>query len=375
MRNITPFMAIAGPVLLLGISVDPLLAQTADDDENRQRFRQDIAQFSNPDAPREGISLANILVHDPFIVAHSPSQTYYLYTTATRHFMNDQRSGVIVYKSRDLKSWSGPAVVFAVPDDCWANPSGGAWAPEVHEYKGKWHLFVTLHNRDKVFKKPPKSWRVTHMRGTCIAVSDSLEGPFELMKKDAPHTPDGFMTLDGTLYVDPDQQPWMVYCHEWIQLVDGTVEAIKLKDDLSDSIGRPRYLFKGSDALWHQYRKEAPTEPVVYVTDGPELYRTRENELLMLWSSYKRGAYQQTLARSKSGRLEGPWEQLETLVGGDSGHGMLFETFDGELLLVLHQPFEMPQSRAKLYQMADEGYTFRVIKPRPDLYAPEEAGN
>jgi len=51
----------------------------------------------------------------------------------------------------------------------------------------------------------------------------------------------------------------------------------------------------------------------------------------MLWSSYGKGGYVQTVARSESGKLAGPWEQLEPLLGNDlvrgandSGHGMLF---------------------------------------------------
>ena len=51
-----------------------------------------------------------------------------------------------------------------------------------------------------------------------IAVSDSPEGPFTLLKKDAPVAPPDFMTLDGTLYVDPAGKPWMVYAHEHRQV-------------------------------------------------------------------------------------------------------------------------------------------------------------
>ena len=61
----------------------------------------------------------------------------------------------------------------------------------------------------------------------------------------------------------------------------------------------------------------------------------------MLWSSYERGRLRANgLARSKSGELKGPWEQLPPLVRGDSGHGMLFHTFDGQLMMVLHRPFK-----------------------------------
>jgi dihydroxyacetone kinase len=87
----------------------------------------------------------------------------------------------------------------------------------------------------------------------------------------------------------------------------------------------------------------------------------------MLWSSYNTNGYVQTLARSKSDSLEGPWEQLEPLVGGDSGHGMLFRTFEGQLMLVLHHPFGSPKTRAKLYEMEDTGDAMRVVRKRDDL--------
>jgi hypothetical protein len=67
-------------------------------------------------------------------------------------------------------------------------------------------------------------------------------------------------------------------------------------------------------------------------------------------------------------KLTCPWEQLEPLVYGDSGHGMLFKTFNGQLMLVLHQPFRWPLSRAKIYEMEDVDETFRVVRSRHDLH-------
>jgi len=40
------------------------------------------------------------------------------------------------------------------------------------------------------------------------------------------------MTLDGTLFVDPAGQPWMVYAHEHRQKHDGTMEALPLADEI-----------------------------------------------------------------------------------------------------------------------------------------------
>jgi beta-xylosidase len=54
------------------------------------------------------------------------------------------RSGVVAYKSKDLETWEGPQIVFAVPDGLWANPAHGVWAPGIHNYRGKYYLFATL---------------------------------------------------------------------------------------------------------------------------------------------------------------------------------------------------------------------------------------
>ena len=71
------------------------------------------------------------------------------------------------------------------------------------------------------------------------------------------------------------------------------------------------------------------------------------------WSSYRDGLYMEALAYSVSGNLEGPWRQSAPLAGDDSGHGMLFQSFDNKLMLVLHHPFR--QAHAKLYEMRDTG--------------------
>jgi hypothetical protein len=110
-----------------------------------------------------------------------------------------------------------------------------------------------------------------------------------------------------------------------------------------------------------------------YVTDGPELFRTKSGQLLMLWSSYESmpdnyESYVETVARSKSGTLKGPWEQLPPLVKNDSGHGMLFHSFDGKLLLVVLQPFV--DSRSKIYEVEDRGSSLRVVRYREDLSGP-----
>ncbi len=312
--------------------------------------------------PRTGLRLPDMPLHDPWILAHRPSRTYYLYTSNIARMTGVTRTGTMVYKSKDLASWDGPFNVFQVPEGFWATQGG--WAPEVHEYKGKFYLFTTVHDQQKIIARPPEVVETTYARGTIIAVSNSPDGLFTPVKN-GPIPPADLMTLDGTLYVDPAGSPWMVYAHEWIQARDGTMEAIQLKTDLTDAApGAPIVLFKASAAPW----LDPATPKDHYVTDGPQFFRTKDGHLLMLWSSYENGSYVETVARSSSGTLKGPWEQLAPLVKEDSGHGMLFRSFEGQLMMVLHRPFR--NARGKIYEMEDLGNNLRVVRERTDLDGP-----
>ncbi len=312
--------------------------------------------------PQEGHRLTDIPAHDPFVLADSSTGTYYLYTGAVPSLHGVASYGVLTYTSQDLESWKGPYLVFTVPENSWAHPQHGAWAPEVHAYKGRYYLFVTLHNQERKLDGEPVQGYEKHWRGTVIAVSDSPAGPFEMINPEAPVVSSTQMTLDGTLYMDEQDEPWMVYCHEWIQTIDGTIEAVRLDADLSTAIGEPMTLLQASSAPWLSQQQHAPEdqEISVYVTDGCQLYRTFSGKLMMLWSSYEGDSYVQTIARSISGTLAGPWEQLEPLVKEDSGHGMLFQTFDQQWMLILHRPFDMPASRCYLYEIEDTGDRFRL---------------
>lgn len=82
----------------------------------------------------------------------------------------------------------------------------------------------------------------------------------------------------------------MVFCHEWTQIGDGQVCAIRLKSDLSGPDGSPEILFCASEAPWAKmvggWYENMPTG---YVTDGPFMLRTEDGRLHMLWSSFGEG--------------------------------------------------------------------------------------
>ncbi len=330
------------------------------------------------------MALSDIPVHDPFIVTDAAAGRYVLYT-AFDEAAAGRGTGVVAYTSEDLRHWSGPQVVFRVPEGTWADPRTAPWAPEVHRHAGRWFLFVTLHEPATPLGRVRQGENLVEVsnartglpyppvrRGVVTAVADGPLGPFTLLQEDGPVTRPDFMAIDGTLFVDDAGEPWMVYVHEWVQLLDGTIEAVRLSADLSRAVSDPVHLFRGSEASWLSTRIPSAQALPPYVTDGPQLRRLPGGGLAMLWSSYRAGQgsgeYVETWAVSESCSLQGPWSQRDVLVDGNAGHGMLFETLDGTLLLVLHRGMNTPKVRAELHEVIEGPKDLRGGADRRDLY-------
>ena len=65
--------------------------------------------------------------------------------------------------------------------------------------------------------------------------------------------------------------------------------------------------------------------------------------------------------RLDSGKLAGPWsQQNEPVFAENGGHGMLFKTFEGALMMVLHAPNNM-NAQPRIFKMEDTGETLRVV--------------
>ena len=304
----------------------------------------------------QNLTLKDIYIRDPFIVPVAEEGVYYMYASSPITENGKTYGGMVAYKSKDLKTWTGPVRVFDVPRDNWI--TGTVWAPEVHTYNCKYYLFATL-NSDIIWKAPEKGHPAYTHRATQVFWSDRPEGPFQAFEEKVPHTPMGQMCLDGTLWVE-NGIPYMIYCHEWVEMLDGTMELVQLKDDLSGTIGQPIRLFCASAAEWSTGSARADGQRT-YVTDGCFLYRTKTGKLLMIWSSFKNGDYAIGIAESATGKVIGPWrQQKEPLFEKDGGHGMIFKTFEGELRLVLHSPNGGGLERAHLFEIEDCGDTLRL---------------
>ncbi len=304
-------------------------------------------------------NLEDIRIRDPFILTDNAAKQYYMYRTSDSITPSGKViGGVEVFKSKDLKRWEGPELVMRIPDD--NGLTGTVWAPEVHRHNGKYYLFATI-NSDIKWKKSLNGWPALTARGTQIFHADNPEGPFRPFSKFTT-TPMDWMALDGTLWVE-DGKPYMVFCHEWVQTVDGTMEAVELKSDLSEMASGPVTLFYGSAPDWSTGGRTNVSAPENFVTDGCFLYRTKTGKLLMIWSSFSHGEYAIGIAESLTGSVKGPWRQQEKpLFVKNGGHGMIFRTLEGQLCLILHQPNSPAGAeRAKIFKLKDEGETLSLI--------------
>lgn len=272
------------------------------------------------------MKLNEINIRDPFILTHEGK--YYMYGTRAKYTWGDCGSkydyGFDVYVSQDKENWSEPISIFEYYDGFFGVRD--FWAPEVHKYNGKFYMFASFHNESST-------------RGTAILVSDTPDGKFKL-HSDGYITPNDWYSLDGTFYLEGDT-PYMVFCHEWTQIKNGTVCAVELSKDLKRAVGEPFVLWSAGDAGWrHDIRGYG-----AYVTDGPFLIK-KGDALFSIWSSFYKGNYCEAIARSDNGRIDGKWTIDDKLVyEKDGGHGMIFADFDGENYFVFHQPNETPLER------------------------------
>ncbi|MBR4451912.1 MAG: family 43 glycosylhydrolase [Clostridia bacterium] len=279
---------------------------------------------------------SEINIRDPFILPENG--VYYMYGTRANNFGRNVK-GFDVYVSTDLENWSEP-------HECFNSTAYGFdrevnWAPEVHKYGGAYYMFATF-------------TRETGLRGTYILKSDSPEGPF------APHS-DGAVTpvewecLDGTLYVE-DGVPYMVFCHEHTQIINGTICYMPLTPDLKRAAGEPVYLFSGSDPFYVDTLPEGEH----YVTDGPFMYRTSGGGLLMLWSTILKGRYAECIVKFSGGSIKNSFEHLDPIIDNDGGHGMIFEGKEG-LYLTYHSPNRSGYEHPVFRRITEDGGSVRLL--------------
>jgi arabinan endo-1,5-alpha-L-arabinosidase len=289
----------------------------------------------------------DIQIRDPFVLPVASTRSNCLFGTTDPDCWKDPGTGFDVYTGSDLEHWEGPRPAFRPEAGFWGTTN--FWAPEAHVYRSRHYLFAS-------FKADGAC------RGTQVLAAENATGPYRVHSPE-PLTPRGWGCLDGTLLVDRDGMPWLVFCHEWAQVHDGEICAVRLSEDLIRPLGNPRLLFRGSEAPWTRpiARKGRAIDSIDRVTDEPFLHRTADGTLLMPWSSFSDTGYAMGVATSVSGNVEGPWRQSERpLVEKDAGHGMIFRAFDGRLMITVHTPNRTPDERPVFFEVVEGGGTLAL---------------
>jgi beta-xylosidase len=294
-------------------------------------------------------TLDDLSMSDPYILADDATKTYYLTS-----------SGGCIYKSTDLKNWTGPFSAYDTRGT-WMEGINFVAAAEIHKVNGKYYYAATFGDRKELVDVVPRRYNI-YRHQTMILESDKAEGPFKLKNPDPnyDYLPHSWDIIDGTIYVE-NGQPYMVFVHEWMQTFDGTIEYVKLSPDLTKTISEPVMLFRATES-------PCPLEMVGngemtyglkipgWVTDGPQLFRTKTGKLGMLWASWGAKRYLECVAYSQSGTIDGPWIQEEKpFIDDNTGHGMLFRTFDGKLLLSIHHAEGDGPRKPQLWEVDDSG--------------------
>ena len=268
------------------------------------------------------MKLNEINIRDPYVLPYQGK--YYMYGTRVGAPEEGnawgKQEGFDVYISKDLEEWSEPVPVFEKNPQFWGTMH--YWAPEVHLYNGKFYMLASFKSEDAC-------------RGTHILVADQPDGSFVPLTEE-PATPKDWECLDGTLYIDKKGNPHMVFCHEWLQIGDGTVCEVELSKDLTTVVSEVRTLWKATD---YPGVKSVSKRKEGYVTDGPFLYRCENDTLICIWSSLLDTGYSELAAVSDNGDIDGNWTVLsKPIYSEDGGHGMIFEDFEGNIRFVMHRP-------------------------------------
>ena len=290
----------------------------------------------------------DLSMSDPFIIPDPETKTYYLTSTGGR-----------LYKSKDLVWWEGPYNIINV-ENSWLK--GMPAAAEIHKIGDYYYYAGTWNDHSDLIQQVPRRYNVPHNQ-TILLRSKNIEGPYEIFTEDRnyDYQPHEWDCIDGTLY-EEDGKIYMIFVHEWTQIIDGTMDYIELSADLSKTISDwPVTMFRASEnpsvkemnGLGEAtFGRKMPG----WVTDGPQMFRTQTGKLGMLWSGWGEERYLNLVCYSESGTIAGPWvQEPKPFLGNNSGHGMLFRTFEGKLIYVVHHVEGNGPRKPQYWNVDDSG--------------------
>ena len=258
-------------------------------------------------------------IGDPFILYANGA--YYMYATSTG-------TGFKCWKSKLLDRWTELGVVYQKTDATFGDQK--FWAPECHEYKGKYYLVFSAQNAR------------TQIHSIGIAVADKPEGPFtDLLGGKALFAP-SYSVIDASLFFDDDGKCYLYYSKDNSTNYIGDKRVsqscvIELTNDLKQTVGDPILLTTPTEA-W-----ELKSGNVIW-NEGPCVFKRNGVYYLMFSANYYAAASYcvgYATATSPTGPFTKP--KNNPILQGDgkltsgTGHNNFFFSPDGtEMFTVYH---------------------------------------
>ena len=205
--------------------------------------------YQNPVAGKLGASgKAEYSTADPMILKHG--DTYYLYYTGG--------TTLSVRTSTNLTAWGDAKTIFKLSQTSWGVEK--CWAPEVHEYNGKFYLYFCGRDSNQIF------------HGS-VAVCDTPDGTFEPIG-DKPLLNFPFSVIDLSLLADDDGRTYIYYSKDCsTNKVNGRGVSesygVEVTNDFTALIGEPVLVstptepweMKSGTTIWNE-------GPVVFKQNG-----------------------------------------------------------------------------------------------------------
>lgn len=251
---------------------------------------------------------------DPMIIKHG--DTYYLYSTGGKTLS--------VRSSKNLMSWGDKKTIFQLSQTSWGVDK--CWAPEVHEYKGKFYLFFCGTDSKGVF------------HGS-VAVCDTPDGTFTPIG-DKPLLNFSYSVIDLSLFVDDDGRTYIFYSKDCsTNKINGKGVSqsygVEVSNDFRSLIGEP-VLISTPEKSW-----EMVSGKTIW-NEGPVVFK-ENGKYYLLYSAnyYKSKDYSVGYAVSDTvlGKYEKPSNGCILKGNGDtitgSGHCNILRIED-EIYLTYH---------------------------------------
>lgn len=221
-------------------------------------------------------------------------------------------TGVQEISSKDMKTWTleeSPKIDFEWIKKYVPRFWGGAWAPDIIYYQGKWHLFCS-----------PSAFGVNtsvicHL--TRSTLDPSVDEPWKDCGEIIHSEPNvnNWNAIDANVVVDEKGQPWMDFGSFW----DG-IQLVKLKKDMSGVDGEPRTIARRYSTQRSDIKNPTSEHAGTNAIEGPFIYKHDGwYYLFVSWDYCCRGnlsSYKCAVGRSRN--VEGPYLDKD---GVDMAHG------------------------------------------------------